>query len=395
MSVVAVAMMVMNVLTYGFSLVAARMMVPAEFGALTALLSLILIANVVALALQAAIARRISVDPHHALAIIHTASRVSLAIAVIAGLAAAATTFVLTPAFHLDSRWAVAFCGAMLVPLTLTGALMGVAQGTARWRKLSTIFVANGFGRLLGGVGGLLIDPSATSAMAGLAVGAWLPVLVGADLLRAPGTGDVHSRRPLVVETIVSATTLLAYFAFSNVDALLARGAFDEHQSGLYASGLILTKSTLFLPQFVSVVFFPSLARDSSHRTRIRAAALVGALGLCVVAGAALLPQLTLILVGGSQYAEISDNLWLFAVSGTFLAIVYLLVFDALARRETGAAVLLWVATGVVFFVAWNWSIPITGLVATMGVTAAVVAVLLLVWPMLRKPVVEERAEVV
>lgn len=385
MSMVAVAMMVMNVVTYGFNLVAARMLVPSEFGALTALLSLVLMANVVALALQAAIARRISVAPQHSLSIIHTASRVSLTLALAVGAAGAATTVVLTPAFNFSSMWAVIFCGAMIVPLTLTGALMGVAQGTARWQRLSVLFVGNGFGRLLGGVGGLLVDASATSAMAGLAIGAWLPVLLGAGLLKSDAEEDPHSRRPLVFETVTSAATLLAYFAFSNVDALIARGGFEAHDSGLYASGLILTKSTLFLPQFVSVVFFPSLARDSSHRTRLRAVGLVAVLGLAVVAGTALLPDLALILVGGDQYEEIAGDLWLFAVSGTFLAIVYLLVFDALARREGGVAILVWLAAAFVFGVAYTNSIGIVGLVTTMAITSAVLAALLLAWPLLRR----------
>ncbi|MBA4608737.1 MULTISPECIES: lipopolysaccharide biosynthesis protein [Aeromicrobium] len=383
-SIVAVAMMVMNVATYGFNLAAARLLVPAEFGALTALLSLILIANVVALALQASIARRISVHPDHTAQIVLTASRVALAVSLAVGLAVALSSPVLTPAFSFDSVWAVIWCGAMLVPLTLAGAQLGVAQGTGRWGKLAALYVGNGLGRLFGGVAGVLIEPSATSAMMGLAIGAWLPVLLGAGLLKTSGTGDVHSRRPLVFETVASASTLLAYFAFSNVDALIARGGFEAHDSGLYASGLILTKSTLFLPQFVSVVFFPSLARDSSHRTRLRAASLVAVLGLLVVAGSAVLPQLALILVGGDQYGEVADDLWLFALSGTFLAIVYLLVFDALARRSTGVAVLLWVASATVFSVAWFWSIGIVGLVVTMACVGAVVAALLLAWPLLR-----------
>lgn len=383
-SIVAVAMMVMNVATYGFNLVAARLLVPAEFGALTALLSLILIANVVALALQASIARRISVHPAHTAQIVLTASRVALAVSLAVGLAVALSSPVLTPAFSFDSMWAVVWCGAMLVPLTLAGAQLGVAQGTGRWGKLAALYVGNGLGRLLGGVAGLLIEPSATSAMMGLAIGAWLPVLLGTGLLKASGEGDVHSRRPLVFETVASASTLLAYFAFSNVDALLARGGFEAHDSGLYASGLILTKSTLFLPQFVSVVFFPSLARDSSHRTRLRASGLVAVLGLLVVAGSAVLPQLALILVGGDQYSEVADDLWLFALSGTFLAVVYLLVFDALARRSTGVAVLLWVASATVFAVAWFWSIGIVGLVVTMACVGAVVAALLLAWPLIR-----------
>ncbi|MBC9224822.1 polysaccharide biosynthesis protein [Aeromicrobium sp. 636] len=393
-SIVAVAMMVMNVATYGFNLLAARQLVPAEFGALTALLSLTLIANVVALGLQASIARRISVRPGQTIQIVHTASRVALALSLLVGLATALSSPILTPAFSFDSVWAVIWCGAMLVPLTLAGAQLGVAQGTGRWGKLAALYLGNGFGRLFGGLAGLAIEPTATNAMMGLAIGSWLPVILGMGLLKATGGGDAHSRRPLVFETVTSASTLLAYFAFSNVDALIARGGFDAHDSGLYASGLILTKSTLFLPQFVSVVFFPSLARDSSHRTRLRAVGLVALLGVAVVAGAAVLPKLALILVGGDQYAEITGDLWLFAVSGTFLAIVYLLVFDALARREGGVAVLVWIATATVFCVAYFNRIGIVGLVTTMAITAAALSAVLLVWPLIRRTPEPKQTEV-
>lgn len=382
-STVAVAMMVMNILTYGFNLVAARLLIPAEFGAITALLSIVLIANVVPLGLQSTIARRIAIDPDHQDSIIRTASRVALAIALGVGLAVAATTPVVSPALNLSSPWAVVWCGAMLIPLTLMGAQAGVAQGTSRWRRLSAVYAVSGLGRILGGGLGLVIAPSATGAMLGLALGAWLPVVAGVGLLRPAGRGDVSSRRPLVRETVASATVLLAYFALSNVDALIARGAFDAHMSGLYAAGLILTKSTLFLPQFVSVVFFPSLARDPSHRTRLAAAGLVGVLGVAVVGGTLVLPDLAMMLVGGGQYLEVRDQLWLFAVSGTFLAVVYVLVFDALARRETGVVTVLWSAAAVVFAVAWFGDIEIIGLVVTMACVAAVLSGLLLLLPLL------------
>ena len=53
---------------------------------------------------------------------------------------------------------------------------------------------------------------------------------------------------------------LLAFFALSNVDVVVARNVLAEHQAGLYAGGLILTKAVLFLPQFVVVIVFPSMS---------------------------------------------------------------------------------------------------------------------------------------
>ena len=62
-------------------------------------------------------------------------------------------------------------------------------------------------------------------------------------------------------ETFHNSHALLAFFALSNADVIIARTTLDERQAGLYAGGLILTKAVLFLPQFVVVIAFPSMSR--------------------------------------------------------------------------------------------------------------------------------------
>ena len=69
-------------------------------------------------------------------------------------------------------------------------------------------------------------------------------------------------------ETLHNSHALLAFFALSNVDILVARNVLDEHQAGLYAGGLILVKAVLFLPQFVVVLAFPSMADAAESRRR-------------------------------------------------------------------------------------------------------------------------------
>ncbi|WP_293785716.1 lipopolysaccharide biosynthesis protein [uncultured Aeromicrobium sp.] len=381
-TLVAAAMMVMNVVTYGFNLVAARLLIPAEFGAVTALLSIILVANVVSLGLQATIARRLSVaPPADRPAIIGAASRVTWSVSLGVGVVVASGTVVMTPLLRLDSPVPVLLCGAMIVPLTVMGAQAGVAQGTERWHKLSAIYLGNGFGRLIGGCTGIVLMPTATGAMLGLAIGAWLPVIAGLGLLRVRGEHD--DVRLLLTETAGSAFALLSYFVLSNADALIARNLFDPHDSGLYAAGLILTKATLFLPQFVSVVFFPTLSRDETHRSRLLAAASVALLGACVIGGSLLAPQLALALVGGPQYAEIVDALWLFALSGSFLALAHMLVFDALARRAKGATGLIWATLAILVTLAYSLDVETTGLVLIVAGCSGTLCALLLALPVL------------
>ncbi|MGA9716319.1 MAG: oligosaccharide flippase family protein [Aeromicrobium sp.] len=386
-TLVAAGMVGMNVAIYVFNIVAARRLLPEDFGALTAMFSVILVGNVAALGLQAAIARRIAVEPEHRVelvdAVVHVATLVSIGVGAIVAL----TSIVLTPALKLASPWPVILCGATLVPLTIMGAQSGVAQGTQRWKMLSAIYAGNGLGRMIGGTGALLIEPSVTSAMIGMAMGSWAPVLVGWRMLeRKPSVSSKGRRRPLLREAQLSTHALLAYFVLSNMDALIARNSFDERDSGLYASGLILAKAALFFPQFVSVVVFPDLARATTAAAKLRAVALVGGFGVLAVTITAIASPIALIVVGGHRYGEIESRLWLFALVGSMLAIVHLLVFDALARHAHGVTPLLWAGVTAVIAIAYGFDVHITGLVLTITAVAAALIVAFLVVPSLRQP---------
>lgn len=365
----------MNVAVYAFTVVAARSLVPREFGALTALLGIILVGNVASLGLQAATARRLAVEPGRAAEIISVTTRVTLVVAATVAGTVAVASVVLTPVLKLDSVWPVILCGATLFPLTVMGAQAGVAQGTSRWRSLTAIYLGNGIGRVLCGSVAIAVHPTVNSAMIGIALGAWLPVVAGARLLALHTSDHGHvSRRGLVREAILGTHALLAFFVLSNMDSFIARNHFNVHESGLYASGLILAKAALFFPQFISVVFFPDLARATSHHARLRAVTFVAGFGLLAVTATAVLPKVALILVGGEKYADMASRLWLFALAGSVLAIVHLLVFDALARHAHGIATLLWLAVAAVATCAYGLDVHITGLVVTVAAVSIMLA---------------------
>lgn len=378
-TLVAAAMMGMNVAIYVFTVAAARLLVPAELGTLVALLNVLLMGNVVSLALQAATARRIAIAPDERPEIVRVVVRVAAVASLAVGVVVATATLVLTPLLRFDSVVPVVLAGVTLVPLTIMGAQAGIAQGSERWRSLSAIYLANGVGRLVCGSIAMLVADSATAAMAGIAVGAWLPVLVGSRLVRTEAaSARTVSRRSFVRETLTGSHALLAYFVLSSLDALVARNRFDAHDAGLYAAGLILTKAAMFAPQFVSVVVFPALARDETRRARALSVLAVAGVGLLATAATAVLPRLALVLVGGSQYEDVADQLWLFALSGSCLAVVHLLVFDALARHAHGVVVLVWAGAAAVVGLAYGLDVHLTGLVSIVAGVSAVIAVV--VW---------------
>ena len=70
----------------------------------------------------------------------------------------------------------------------------------------------------------------------------------------------------------------------------------------------------------------------------------MAALGVVATLGAWLLSGLALVFVGGKDYSEIQSQLWLFAVLGTVLAMLQLLVYSVLARQGQRSVYLVWAA---------------------------------------------------
>lgn len=340
---------IMNVATYGFTMIAARLLGPQSYGALAALMATLLVITVLQLGLQATAARRISADPDHVAQIEGTI----LGVTYRAALALAVLLLVLAPLVNhllrLDSLPTAALVAVASIPFTIMGGQAGILQGERRWMALAVLYVLSGVPRLVIGTALIWWNPTETNALLGTAIGAVAPVLAGWWFLRRerePGiSSETHGFRSVMVETFRNSQVLLAFFALSNVDVIVARNVLPEHDAGLYAGGLILTKAVLFLPQFVVVVAFPSMSTIAERRRALTLSlAAVAGIGAAVTLGAAVLPRLALVFVGGSDYTEISDNLAAFAVLGTLLSMLQLLVYAVLARQAHRSVLLVWLA---------------------------------------------------
>jgi O-antigen/teichoic acid export membrane protein len=389
--VIAVAMGVMNVTTYAFTILAARVLGPAEYGALAAVMGLLLVVNVLSLGLQATGARRVSAAPDDLPHIEREVLSTSYASALALGVLALVATPVITLTLNLDSWAAAALIAVTAVPLSVMGGQAGILQGERRWGPLAAIYLCVGVGRLGFGVVALLVEPNTLGAMIGVAVGAFVPAVVGWFALRHPDRRRVEVppaplERPsrwaaggVLHETLHNSHALLAFFALSNADVIIARSTLGEHQAGLYAGGLILAKAVLFLPQFVVVIAFPSMSRaGAGRRMHLYSLGLVLAIGLFTVLCTAVLASIAVVFIGGSEYSGLQGRLWAFAVLGTLLAMVQLMIYDVVARQHQRMVYVVWAALAALLCVAPFVDTLTSLLTAVISIDAALFAVLLL-----------------
>lgn len=354
--VIAVAMGVMNVTTYGFTILAARLLGPAEYGALAAVMGLLLVVNVLSLGLQATGARRVSAAPDDLPHIEREVLTTSYVSALTLGVLALAATPIITATLNLDHWGAAALIAVTVVPLSVMGGQAGILQGERRWGPLATIYLTVGVGRLGFGAVALVIEPNTLGAMTGIAIGAFIPVVVGWYALRHPDRRRdtapvIRTRAPrwarggVLRETMHNSHALLAFFALSNADVIIARTTLDEHQAGLYAGGLILAKAVLFLPQFVVVIAFPSMSRAGAGRQmHLMSLGLVLVIGVVTVLGTVLLSALAVVFIGGPEYADLQGTLWVFAAVGTLLALLQLMIYSVVARQHQRMVFVVWAA---------------------------------------------------
>ena len=386
---------VMNLATYGFTILAAHVLGPRPYGAFAAVLNVLLVASVVTLALQATAARRIAREPEHVAEVEDTILYVGRRAGAALGLVFLALSPLVTQLLRLDNLLTAVALAVAIVPTTIMGAQAGILQGERRWTPLAWQYLSAGVGRIAFGALALVVRSDELGATVGVAIGSFVPVVVGWSALRRlrrdrgphRRTGE-HSVRALWWETVYNSQALLAFLVVSSVDLIIARNTLDSHRAGLYAAGLIMVKAVLFLPQFVVVLAFPSMGNEGASRNVLLASvAVVAAIGACVVVGVRLLSGLALVFVGGDEYAEIEHRLWVFAVLGTILAMLQLLVYSVLARQARTSILLLW--AGLVVLVAVGLGADsVTALVRTVVAVDAVVLVLLLATG-LRRPAAE------
>ncbi len=350
----AAAIGVGQVSAYALNLVAAHRMGPALFGELASLLAILLVASVAALGIQAAGARRIVLlgpkqRPSGSAAVV----RMSIWAALIVAAITAALSPLLVRLLHLSGPLPVLLIAVALFPATIMGGQLGVTQGQEAHGRLSTVYLLTGLGRAGGGIVGVFAVGTVVGACLGLAIGLGLTVaacfVVLAPLVKWPAL-----RLPkLRTDTIHASHSLFVLFILTNVDVLLARYFLPAEQAGMYAAGVVVAKVAFWLPQFIGVIAYPRMADHRRGATLMLAASAVAVIGVLLTVIVALLPNLVVAFVGGSQYAGLSSEVWMFAAEGAAFSFTQFLLYSQLADNNRLAVLVLWVGTialiGLVF----------------------------------------------
>jgi O-antigen/teichoic acid export membrane protein len=371
--VVGAGLAVPQVLAYAASVIAARLLIPAEFGAFGAMQGITQIGTPIGLAIQAVVARRLvknSQNKHHDL--LKFGLEVSIAVMILTLL----VSFPLSSIFHIDYLVLVLTIGAV-APFVFISTQLGIAQGKELYLKVAGIYIVFGIGRSISAIVGLLIYPELISVGIGFFGGTLLSVIFAHFVLgNSKKFWKTVRAEKGVSELYKAAQALIALYVLVNIDVLLARIVLSPAQSGVYTVGMLVAKIAFFMPQAITVVLFPKMGKNDSSALRLAVlgTTLIGSayVGFCYFAS-----EFVVNAIGGSGYSELYSEVWMFALEGSLFAVLQVLLYGRIAREDTKVSILLWAGSLIAAVSVWLIAIDtiITVVSSLIGVTFILVMI--------------------
>jgi O-antigen/teichoic acid export membrane protein len=357
-------------------LVVARILGPEQYGVFGAMAVVLLIGSTVLAATQVTIARHVASG--RSLQQIGASS--VLAAGVVTCALGAAVAPLLSRVLNLDDVAGLLLVAVTFVPFAVTGAQLGLLQGYEKHSRLGALYVLATLLRVIGAVAGAALGQTADSAMLGLAIGATLGAVAGhVVLVERLSWRSEEGTRHYLVEAAHAAHALIALYALTNLDVLLARAQLSAFDAGLYAAGALVARAVFFLPQAILVAAFPRIVAGARNAQR-QAVAAVAILGLLATALVALFPTLVVSIMAGEQYLAVTDDAWLFALAGAGFGVVQVLLYARMAHNDRRATVLLWTAVAALVGLGLTLGTSITALVTCAAAVAWTTALIGVAW---------------
>ncbi|WP_158850673.1 lipopolysaccharide biosynthesis protein [Saccharothrix deserti] len=328
---------------YLFYVIAARMVTPPEFAAISALIAFGTIAMMPINGVQMAVARDVAV-----LRTSGTEGEMSGYVRRLGrrtGITCLVTLLVIIPLspllsdrLNLGSPQPVVLAGVWIAAAALLNVLTGITQGMERFG-----FVAFSLAGPLGALRPLLLPLCVLAA--GMAGGMWAMIAataIGLVVMIRPAAQIARvapTATPAMPSTVVAMIALLAFSSLTNADLLVAQAGLAEADRAHYASAVLLGKIALFLPTALAFVLLPKATAALERGERAEGAVLM-TMGLTVVLslGVAgllwIMPPWLLTATFGPEYAMAKPLLAPLALVMTAAAMLWVHLTFAIAKRS-------------------------------------------------------------
>jgi O-antigen/teichoic acid export membrane protein len=323
-----------------FHVVVSRLLGPASYGEIGALLAVTVVLTVPLAAVQATVSQAMAERTEGGdRPPIGRLLRASLIIGVIAVLLWTAAVPAIDRFLHLTSSGPTLVLGLWLLPAAVGAVLQGALIGQRRFRVVAmSQLVGGGIGRLALGIILVKLGSGVTGAVAATVIG----TLVSTMILLPPLRLQLRWHGTFVwrgKDTVLTSASLAGATVLLGLDTWLARHFLVPVQAGNFVAAAIAGRIALFLPAAITLIYFPQLVasggRDVEGRQALaRCAAMVTLVSFAVAGVIAVFPSTTVHLLFGKSFSHAASAVGILALADAAIAVATCLVSFQVGRRS-------------------------------------------------------------
>ncbi len=339
------ASMVLNLAGFFYHFYMGRVLGPADYGILGAMLSLLYVILVLFNVIQTSTAKFTSefhARKHmHKIAYLMVKGLRKLFFFGILGLAVYAAGVFIIPPFARIPVVTYLLLGIAVPFLFVLPLNRGILQGIQNFKQLSWNMIAEGVGKVGMGILLVALGMGVNGAVLGIVFSHVFALAATFLPLRQflKHRGEAFETRKVYRYSIPVLLSMLILTFMYSIDVLLVKHYFDEVHAGYYASASLLGKIVFFASLAITTVMFPKAvaleeSKKSSKHILYKSMALVGILIAGALFFTVLFPKFVVLLFFGKAYLSITNILWLFALVFSFFSLAYLLALYNLSQNR-------------------------------------------------------------
>ena len=328
-----------------FNVAISRMLGPSQYGALGALLNLVLILSVLLSGLQVAVTTTVAgmESSEGELGVSHLVKQF-LGVGVVLSIGLAAVSPLIRSYLHLQSDSSVLILVGWCIPSVLIALFQGILIGEHRfgWVAGATL-VSTVAGRLLLGVLFVELGFGLNGAIAATTVAQVLSLLVFVAPLRRQlwkvATKSVRRVSLSVREVALSTLALAGFWVLASMDTVLARHFLPATESGHYTAASVAGRIALFATGSIATLALPRLSLGAGRSAEARVAfrwslVITFVMGLVVALVLSVIPGFVIRVLFGAGYVSAVPALRVLSFESLPLGMLSLLVYYHIARRS-------------------------------------------------------------
>ncbi|MDP3881838.1 MAG: oligosaccharide flippase family protein [Nanoarchaeota archaeon] len=328
-----------NFLNYGFHISMAKLMGPANFGILAALMSIAYILNIPGEAIQTIVSRYTSRlnaknEPGKIKDFFYKSMKKGLLFSLIAFMLLIPISFFASKTLKIEVGL-ILLTSLLIVEIFLVPIGRGVLQGRKKFFSMGLSLVGEAFVKVLFAILFVYIGWGVYGAMGGVWAGGIIAflfvILVLKDLIKSPREiAKFTNIYKTNVPVLIAITSIVLMYS---LDILFARSFFAPEIAGKYAFVSMIGKVIIFVSFSIGKAMLPISSEDFDRGMETRklfkkSLILVSGISGAILLMYALLPKTIIFLVslGSTQYLEGANLLFLLGLSYTLLAISNIIV---------------------------------------------------------------------